>query len=51
MVSLHLTRHLRDGLRERGLERGWVERVAKYPDWIEPSRIAGRGTASFRSDR
>ena len=38
MVSLHLTRHLVDGLRERGLERGWVERVAQDPDWIEPSR-------------
>jgi Domain of unknown function (DUF4258) len=37
MVSLHLTRHLVDGLRERGLERGWVERIARDPDWIEPS--------------
>ena len=49
MVSLHLTRHLLDGLRERGLERGWVERVARSPDWIEPSR--SRAAVSLRFGR
>jgi hypothetical protein len=37
MVSLHLTRHLVDGLRERGLERVGLERIARDPRWIEPS--------------
>jgi hypothetical protein len=49
MVSLHVTRHPLDGLRERDLERGWEERVATYPDWIEPSR--SRAGVSLRFGR
>ena len=38
MIRLHLTRHVVAGLRERGLERAWVERVASAADWVKPSR-------------
>lgn len=34
----HLTAHADTMLRERKIERSWVERVLASPDWQEPDR-------------
>ena len=45
--SLTFTGHARAMLRERGIDRGWVERVVQTPEWTKPDPADPTVTRAF----
>jgi uncharacterized DUF497 family protein len=46
---LVLTRHAEMKLHERGLERSWVERTVRDPQWTEPDARDSSAELRFRA--
>lgn len=40
-MKIALTRHAEARIKERSLAVQWIERIVRYPEWVEPDPTAG----------
>ncbi len=48
MKPIRFTQHAVDTLRDRAIERAWVEAAVRNPDWVEPDTVSPDVERRFR---